>query len=417
MKSARKQILILGLLLSGLIIFLISCGINGNLFEPPKDLKADLDAVGLVEEGIVLFREGKYAEAYDYCTTAVDKDPTYSSAYYWAAKSYLRLYNLSIATIYNEIQDNTKIPFLGGGRSIESADSVYHPNWVALDLCRKIVKGPANDGIWNRRNLSLDISTMGAILGPFSIIDVDNDGHLERSHELERRMFERIQIDIRNVDTIKLNVDSIRDIIKNPDTVNIFIDELLGMIDTVSLENLSLFDESLDESRQSGLSAQRQSEIDSATKNYRELMNRLSYTAKLYRYDDLKDNDFDWFDTDKNGKVDTMYWKDYDGDSLIDIFVGTDSSLQEAGDVHILDAAYRLKSGVFDSHYTFTIKEFDPRDTIFIYKGPYRGEFIRGDYGVDEEIMDGKDNDRDGISDEDTRYLPKDDPTPHITTK
>jgi hypothetical protein len=46
-----------------------------------------------------------------------------------------------------------------------------------------------------------------------------------------------------------------------------------------------------------------------------------------------------------------------------------------------------------------------PFHSRYIYKGPHTFEFIAGDWSVDEEIMDGEDNDLDGIIDEDSRIV------------
>jgi len=110
-----------------------------------------------------------------------------------------------------------------------------------------------------------------------------------------------------------------------------------------------------------------------------------------FYYDDFADNDGDSYDSDSNGVEDRMIWIDWDSDGMIDV--------DQAGTMHIGDSAH-IKAN--PSYYAVV----DPTDEDFQrykYNGPYTYEFIGGDWGIDEEILDGEDNDGDSLVDEDTR--------------
>ena len=119
-----------------------------------------------------------------------------------------------------------------------------------------------------------------------------------------------------------------------------------------------------------------------------------------------------------------MVWVDYDQDNLIDI-VESDSGwfkqknlqygIQIGDSAHwAANKSYYKDVKFLDSANTipvcYTHKPENSGNTIRIirfskYTGPSGGEWIKGDWGVDEEKMDGKDNDCDGVIDEDTRIV------------
>jgi hypothetical protein len=110
-----------------------------------------------------------------------------------------------------------------------------------------------------------------------------------------------------------------------------------------------------------------------------------------FYYDDYRDNDNDSWDSNKNGKQDRMIWVDWNFDELIDV--------DASGTLHIGDAAHRAAH----PEYYELVDSTDTDFKRYRYKGPYTYEFIGGDWGVDEEILDGEDNDGDSLVDEDTR--------------
>ncbi len=88
--------------------------------------------------------------------------------------------------------------------------------------------------------------------------------------------------------------------------------------------------------------------------------------------EDQRDDDGDWVDLNKNGEQDPMIWRDKNNDK---IFTWID-----------VDGDYRYDLG----ESVFMNEDNEPED-----------EYISGDFGVDEEIFDGIDNDGDSLIDED----------------
>jgi hypothetical protein len=97
-----------------------------------------------------------------------------------------------------------------------------------------------------------------------------------------------------------------------------------------------------------------------------------------------------------------MIWIDWDGDDMIDVFDPSDPTTVE---MHIGEAAH-MNHTDYNRFYQYVDSRADTSTARFQryrYTGPYTWEFIGGDWGIDEEILDGEDNDLDGIPDEDTR--------------
>ncbi len=88
--------------------------------------------------------------------------------------------------------------------------------------------------------------------------------------------------------------------------------------------------------------------------------------------EDPRDDDGDWIDLNNNGVEDAMIWYDANED---DMFTWTDSNDNGPKD-----------NGRYDFGESFVTVGIEIID-----------EYVSGDYGVDEEILDGKDNDGDWI--------------------
>ncbi len=88
--------------------------------------------------------------------------------------------------------------------------------------------------------------------------------------------------------------------------------------------------------------------------------------------EDPLDDDGDWIDLNKNGVQEPMIWRDKNGNDKFDF-----------DDIN--------ENGYFDINDGFEI----------VINNKIESEYISGDYGVDEEIFDGIDNDGDTLVDED----------------
>lgn len=93
--------------------------------------------------------------------------------------------------------------------------------------------------------------------------------------------------------------------------------------------------------------------------------------------EDQLDDDGDWIDLNNNGVQDPMIWRDKNGNGRFDF---TDEE---------------PLNGYFDVGDTFIIELEREEEKV--------SEYVSGDYGVDEEILDGIDNDGDTLIDEDLR--------------
>jgi hypothetical protein len=132
------------------------------------------------------------------------------------------------------------------------------------------------------------------------------------------------------------------------------------------------------------------------------VIKELNVILPYYYYSDFKDNDDDFWNTDNDakGEMNRMVWIDWDNDHKIDIFSPADTL--EKGHLHIGDNIHILQNP--DLYEIIDLPDSDYKR--YLYKGPYTHEFVNGDWGVDEEILDGMDNDGDNLIDEDTRIVP-----------
>lgn len=89
--------------------------------------------------------------------------------------------------------------------------------------------------------------------------------------------------------------------------------------------------------------------------------------------EDHVDDDGDWIDLNNNGVQEPMIWRDLDGDKQFSWIDADGDNLYDLRESELLDTS---TGNIFD-------------------------EYVSGDYGVDEEIFDGLDNDGDSIIDED----------------
>jgi hypothetical protein len=251
-------------------------------------------------------------------------------------------------------------------------------------------------------------------------------------------------IDINNLDTKDVRA---RQVSSDPNDINDFLDKMQGPIAASSF-NLDSVTGAMNAHKEGKLSGQ----LDEIVTNVSDLGNFLSYM----RYNDFLDNDFD--DQDSSGKGDRMVWHDYNKDGGIVFnysdtltFIGytgtgrngecqnighplhrylhpelyykfTDSAWAKrkiSGDTsknsrksiminHCVDVAQALDiNGKVDT----TLKIKLMTQTCFTFtsilkstvRPPARSDWISGTFGVDEEEFDDRDNDYDGIKDEDSR--------------
>jgi hypothetical protein len=141
-------------------------------------------------------------------------------------------------------------------------------------------------------------------------------------------------------------------------------------------------------------------------------MQTIILKSNYYYYNDGKDNDFDYFNTNRDSLggrpvVQRTIWVDTNGNDAIDwVEPGNPANAFNITDlIRIIrtDPAYQ-NNPLFQQYGRYiAVDSTTTDDKHFIFTGPNGGEFVAGDWGVDEESLDDVDNDQDGFKDEDSR--------------
>ncbi|MDB5050163.1 MAG: hypothetical protein JWO30_3234 [Fibrobacteres bacterium] len=271
------------------------------------------------------------------------------------------------------------------------------------------------------------------------------EGPVSEINEFENFKALTRSIDINNLDTKDVRA---RQFSSNPNDINSFLDKMQGPIASSSF-NLDSVTGAMNTHKEDKLSGQ----LTEIVTNIADLSNFLSYM----RFDDKLDNDFD--DQDSSGKGTRMIWHDYNKDGGIhfdydddvnwkayldgfpngegvnighplhrflhpDLYVkftdaswtvrkvakDTSKNARKATMIkHCQDVAREMKPNnekVDDVLITRLIAQTCSTTTSFLkstVRPPARSDWLSGTFGIDEEEIDDRDNDYDGIKDEDAR--------------
>jgi hypothetical protein len=427
----------------GAVAVFLSC----NLFLPTEaNRHPDKDryhGYALVVEGKIKMRDGDYPEALRLFNEAIVANDSLSEAYFYKGKCVLRLAGVTLQQVWSEVNPpdiNTRsVPFLyhpSEGRSILSPitrfslpqvpgvfadtliDSVFLQRKRIYDAVSQAIKGLDTiyynshrmDGVIRREMYESDYLVEISIRVALGIMDINHNDSLDFNSD-ERKAFRIMCQDIPSLDN--MNFDSLKSISRNPNDINEQLNLIINTVNRADTSYNNFFDE-----LKAG--AKKTDKLDtSMAAGVGEMIVNLKDILPFFYYNDYKDNDADWYNTDTtreglltaseithpkvrrvvtNGishfvRVDRMIWIDWDYDHWIDI--------DNTGVEHIGEAA----------HIAAHPELYDLIDTAgskyhrFRWKGGYTREFIGGDWGVDEEIIDGEDNDQDGLTDEDTRIV------------
>ena len=450
--GARSQIVILLLLF---VVVHISC----NLFSPSdrEKMARKHGAMALVLEGKLKMDDGEWQAAIDLFDEAIDEDRSLSEAWFYKGKCVLRRDGVDLSTVWDQVNpsrvDTSDIPFLFdpffplgakcppegvvspdtcingewgewreysniipeftltlGGSTYSTTtlgDSVFLERKRLFDaVCRAVLcldsihYNNGMDGRIKRKQYESDYLIQISIKTVLSAADMNGNDSLDFG-SAESDAFRVLSLDLSSWEDQSL--DNLKEISRDPNDINTLIERILPIVGKADTSRNNFRDELQGSAVDTGMISGLNMMIDV-------FGDRLPY----YYYRDGLDNDGDYWNTDTIGegqlqrsdtvsadiffnpvsgrveRMDRMIWIDWDYDDKIDI--------DESGN-HIGDQAH------VESHSEYYIL-VDPADEDYtrrIYSGPHGGEFIAGDWGVDEEVMDGEDNDQDGLVDEDTR--------------
>jgi len=356
--SLRRTIALLAVLLP------VSCSFN--LFNPMDAKIAKLDADGLIQEGQKRIQLGDYETALVNFRNARILDPSKSEAWYGEAKvAYLRA-GFNIVVLVDAFQgSDTSLPFFDW--NMERQNRLYEATRIARSALIRLVKDTLGSDMVIRPNwVKADFAITVAIHAVLRLKDFNGDSTINAMDDPIK--FLQIRVDSNGIHMV--NFDSLVATPEGRAQFNGFLDGAASLI-TETCSDVAVFFPA----------------ADSAEK-YQEVVSELADKITWFKVGDLVDNDGDWFDTDGDTIMDPMVWTDLDGDKCIDLGPGHQHLQLRLGLLGALPNYVRLPSG------------------SITYTGQPSGEWISGDFGVDEEDRDLFDNDGDLIPDEDSRTGP-----------
>ncbi|MBD3344812.1 MAG: hypothetical protein GF401_07090 [Chitinivibrionales bacterium] len=423
-----------------------------NIFAPSEDRREDFaerrGAEGVILEGKLAIRTATTTEDWREAARLFDKalemDSSKSEAYFYKGKCILRIADVDLDEVWDEVnppeEKKKNVPFLyqdslgrplntmtvdRDGHPARLIDSVYSERkriydavsqairyldkineaYDCYDYCENSCMGdcdqeecldscPKMDRVILRKQYESDYLIEISIKTILSIIDLNSNDTLDYKpnspYTDEQEAYKILVDDIPSLDSMDL--DSLKQISNDPKDINPKLDSLINSLEKAN-ESDSLFRADLKWGAE-----KTNNQIDTTMgQGVHDMIVNFKKVLPYYYYDDLRDNDGDYYDTDGDGHIARMIWIDWDQDDKIDIVLGNGGS----GEMHIGDSAHRAQNPDLYEWVDTT----DSAYHRYRYKGDHTYEFIFGDWGVDEEIMDGIDNDFDGLIDEDTRII------------
>ncbi len=350
------------LILTGLIAFVLFAGCKTNLFSPFHNADSDTSLDSLLWDGKAAMENLDFEKAEEYYGKAMEDYPHSGAARLGHAAAYIALKEINILDLYKDLDLSDE--------TVADTESLFPRNRCALyrdgaftvdtDL-NPILNGSCDlsprDGETN-----LNIAFTSLLLGALQIYDMDGNGNFMESHEVLYLGKDMNVYGFELFATGGLTAGEKSTIVNNLnariDDVTYYIHKSTTAIN-YAVEALEMNDED----------PEMLNEINS-------IANSVSRRIAFYRYKDEKDNDDDWLDVNEDVVADTMVWTDTDGDGFIDDATDTPWTWDRVNAL-----TFPLSAGWFTST---------------------GGEWEGGDWGIDEEDIDGRDNDSDGIIDEDS---------------
>jgi hypothetical protein len=416
--------------LFGIMLF-SDCGTN--VFQAPDSL-LETTADGLIILGNRAKRDQNYTKALDYYVRASEEDPNLTDAWYLQAEMILLTAEggqIRLPDLISELisENNRKLPFFpssdmpnavlrqmdipnpsGGNIRIDymKYDSLYdrlvnlyNPTMKAYEALLRIYGDGtsaykvANKGQFTREIIRMDFTMLSALRTALISLDQKpQDGRLEKElgpWNAERKLYMLMAGGLKDINNININVDSVKQLFDGPDDINGMIENLVAAAE-ISLNAITDTKLELEGAN-----------IDSAKKammnDPQKQMQTIIAKAGYFYYTDYKDNDLSFFKTPGShpSYKQRMIWIDINDNDQIDWVNPNDSSIN----ISEVISDIRRNKVAYDTNY-FQVN-ISGADTFFIFKGTHGGEFVAGDWSIDEEQLDDKDNDGDGLKDEDSR--------------
>jgi len=404
--------------LLGLSLFLANCGTN--LF-PRNDANRELTAEGNISLGNEAKLDGNFKLARQYFTKATELDPTLTDGWYLKAEMELRVESIRLPDLVSElINDNKKkLPFFpdstihadtvlrtlmvdGTPVNVTPLDTLYDklvhlfkPSIQAYDDLSQIFSGRATKGTFTKDKILSDFTMLSSL--QTALLSLDNspkDNQLTADYSpnnKERQLYKVMATGLKNIDSIDIDVDSIKTLFDGPEDINGMVDDLINAAN-ISLASISDWD--------AEIQASNSEKVDKTMlQDPKKQMQTIILKAGYYYYNDWKNNDADYFDCNQNGLVERMIWIDTNGNDKIDWVDPANSNHAFC----ISDSLSIIRNDTSFQDNALFGKVVNGDDKYVFFKGPNGGEFVVGDWGVDEEQLDDADNDLDGIKDEDSR--------------
>ncbi len=450
-KNLFKQMIVVA------IPLILSC----NIFAPkePDPDKYYMTGEAWVIEGKKKMWDKDWDGAYSDFSRAIKlSDSTLSEAFFYRGKCWLRMFDVDLTQVWGEVKpkDERNVPFLysiadtntykrftdklkGGSFDLSLVyaikdqgnyvfvpqdssitadtliDSVFLQRKRIYDAISDTAAGSLKDleyihhnfgkmdGVITRSQYESDFLIEIMIKTVLGILDVNKNGKLDwepatKGDLNERNSFRILCSDITSLDDMEF--DSLKTISKDPRKIRENLDSILTVLSKADTSFNNFHDELINGQQQNN-------NLDTGmVTDIGQMINDFNKILPFFYYDDFKDNDDDFYNTNKDQDTTRMIWIDWNYNEKIDITatpggpcIGDTNHMFPNG----IDRTNTVYMDGCDTSLYHIVDTLDTSYRRYKYKGGYTYEFIAGDWGVDEEILDGEDNDQDGLVDEDTR--------------
>mgnify|MGYP002398776816 CR=1 FL=1 len=352
MDKEMKRIIII------ILALIVAAGCKTNLFTPFHSPENDVSLSSLLADGDAAMENGDFESALGYYDKAVSSYPGSGKARLGYCAAYIAFKDFDMLELMRKLEGEN---LQGTDPLFEAADRAFYDDGARIVFSNllPVAEGTCDiPGSDTETNINIAFSSI--LLGALAVSDIDDNGNFADSYEI---LYITRDIGVLGFGSFpSLSPLGKSTVINN---INSRIDDVLYYIgrSTAALDhvydnlNLDEVDENmLDDLHQVAETAAR--------------------TVEYYRYKDEKDNDGDAIDTDMDSIQEKMIWTDSNANGTIDDPIGDPWTYDRVSLLPLpLDATWYSLSG---------------------------GEWTGGDWGVDEELIDGDDNDGDGTVDEDS---------------